>query len=175
MWYRASAFRWPVALAAFVLPVPSTMAAQSTFTIEDVALLKGCWVGDLDGIELREQWSDGGGGMMLGTTRFFRDGRVVDFEFGMFIQDENGVTLWPYPKGERSANGFPLVSTSGELVFENLAHDFPVRIIYRPRGTSVYPRIEGRDGQVREWLLNPVACPDSGERSQGPSTSLPGP
>ncbi len=112
-------------------------------------------------LDMREQWSEPEGGVMLGTTRFFQDGVLADFEFGMFMEDEDGVTLWPYPRGERSKDGFPLVnSTDTELVFENLDHDFPVRIIYARDGEDgLALRIEGRDGEQRGWTLRRTACP----------------
>jgi hypothetical protein len=110
-------------------------------------------------LDMREQWSGPAGGMMLGSTRYLREGRVVDWEFGMFVGDEHGVTLWPYPQGERSADGFPLVSAEDEFVFENLEHDFPVRIVYVREGPDgLSPRIEGRDGQARGWSLRRVPC-----------------
>ena len=145
---------------ALILATSSALAAQTTTSIQEVAFLTGCWAGEFGGLELREQWTGTEGGVMLGTTRFFREGKVVDFEFGMFVEDENGVTLWPYPQGEKSVDGFPLVSSGQELVFENLEHDFPVRIVYRRDGANTLrPRVEGRDGGGREWYLARVDCP----------------
>jgi hypothetical protein len=45
-------------------------------------------------------------------------------------------------------------------VFENLAHDFPVRIIYaRQSGDRLTIRIEGTDGEGRGWSVGRVPCP----------------
>lgn len=152
------------------ISVPSGMQAQSSpstpvmtgdlSSIRTVAFLAGCWAGGTGDLEMREQWSEPAGGVMLGTTRYVRDGHVVDFEFAALREVDETVTLWPYPGGERSAHGFPLVSADGEVVFENPAHDFPVRIVYRPDGVDrLAPRIEGADGEVREWELRRVPCP----------------
>lgn len=109
---------------------------------------------------MREQWSGPEAGVMLGTTRFFRDGALVDWEFARLEETDSATVLWPYPKGVRSARGFPLVRAGAEVVFENLAHDFPVRIVYRKLGPDhVAPRIEGRDGQGPGWELRRVPCP----------------
>jgi hypothetical protein len=52
------------------------------------------------------------------------------------------------------------VSTDGEYVFENLEHDFPVRIVYvRVGADRLEPRIEGRDGDASGWTLERVDCP----------------
>ncbi|MEM7415824.1 MAG: DUF6265 family protein [Gemmatimonadota bacterium] len=129
-------------------------------SLDDVSFLAGCWAGTMGSLDMREQWSEAEGGVMLGTTRYFRDGRLADFEFAMMVEDDSGVTLWPYPRGERSERGFPLVRTDGEFVFENLEHDFPVRIIYvRDGETRLTPRIEGSDGEGPGWRLERVACP----------------
>ena len=136
------------------------LSAQDSFALDDLSFLAGCWTGRMGTLDMREQWSEPEGGVMLGTTRFFRDGGLADFEFGMFLEDEDGVTLWPYPRGERSEDGFPLVNTDTELVFENLDHDFPIRIIYARDGEGgLAPRIEGRDGEQRGWTLRRTACP----------------
>lgn len=148
----------PSVLALTVASSPA--AAQDLSSIQTVSFLAGCWSGQMDGLDMREQWSEASAGVMLGTTRFFRDGQLVDFEFGMLQEADEGVTLWPYPRGERSEHGFPLVSASDELVFENLAHDFPVRIIYARVGLDrLAPRIEGSDGEGRGWRLSRVPCP----------------
>lgn len=151
----------PALVSATVLlmlgPVPVRGQAPS---IDAVAFLAGCWAGEMGNLEVREQWSEAEGGVMLGTTRYFRDGRLADFEFAMIVEGEEGVTLWPYPGGERSEHGFSLVSSDEGSVFENLLHDFPVRIVYARGGAGeLLPRIEGRDGEGRGWRLEPVACP----------------
>lgn len=154
---RALVTLW-LSVAALAPGDPAT--AQEAYSLDDIAFLAGCWSGTMGSLDLREQWSEAEGGLMLGTTRFYRDGRPVDFEFGMFSEDENGVTLWPYPRGERSEHGFPLVRVGDEFVFENLEHDDPVRIIYARTGPDeLAPRIEGRDGSSRGWLRR-VACPE---------------
>jgi hypothetical protein len=138
----------------------TSAGAQDGAGIGDVAFLSGCWGGRTGDIEMREQWSDPSGGAMLGTTRFLRDGVVVDWEFARLAEDADGVTLWPYPSGRPSEDGFPLVRTGAELVFENLAHDFPVRIIYaRQSGDRLTIRIEGTDGEGRGWSVGRVPCP----------------
>lgn len=154
---------WTVVVGMGVLTTlaagPGSASAQE-YTIDDVAFLAGCWAGTMGSLDMREQWSEAEGGVMLGTTRYFREGRLADFEFAMLVEDGSELVLWPYPRGERSEHGFPLVSTDGEYVFENLEHDFPVRIVYvRDGETRLTPRIEGSDGQGPGWDLERVTCP----------------
>ena len=150
------------ALTVLVLCVSAPLAAQERYTLNDLSFLSGCWAGQMGELDMREQWTEAVGGAMLGTTRYLSSGTVVDWEFGRIVEDEQGVTLWPYPKGVLSEHGFPLVSADVdvEYVFENLEHDFPVRIIYVREGSDVLnPRIEGSDGNGPSWSLRRVDCP----------------
>ena len=145
------------------LSLAHPLGAQERYTLDDLSFLSGCWAGRMGSLDMQEQWTESAGGAMLGTTRFLRGGAVVDWEFGRIVEDEQGVTLWPYPKGVISQHGFPLVDTEAEYVFENLEHDFPVRIIYVRTGEDVLtPRIEGRDGNGTAWSLRRVDCPGPG-------------
>ena len=155
----------PGVLVLAVLLVPALIAplgaqAQESFTLGDVAWLAGCWTGDTGTVQLREHWTEAQGGVMLGSTRFFRDGAVVDWEFGRIHAEGDGVVLWPYPRGSMSEHGFRLVRASPALVFENLEHDFPVRIIYTPTGTDALAvRAEGADGRGQQWSATRTQCP----------------
>jgi len=161
---RRAAFLIAACLAC-ALPV----TAQERFTLDDVRFLSGCWRGSMGALDMREDWSTAEGGVMLGTTRFLQERTVVDWEFGRMVEDDQGVTLWPYPRGVVSEHGFPLVRIDGdELVFENLEHDFPVRIVYVRRGEDrLEPRIEGHDGRGPGWSLTRTSCPGQGEEKPG--------
>ncbi len=145
-----------VALAAS----PGQAAGQeATPSMDDLAVLVGCWEGGMGPVQMREQWSDAEGGVMLGTTRYFREGVLVSFEFGRIVATDTAIVLWPYPGGQQSPRGFPLVRGGTEVTFENLEHDFPVRIIYRVQDDDhLAPRIEGSDGDGRGWELVRTAC-----------------
>lgn len=149
--------------ALLLAVVPVGTAAQGAVSMDALDVLTGCWEGGMGSVEMKEQWSDGVGGTMLGSTRYFRDGALVDYEFARIEETDTGLVLWPYPRGERSPRGFVLVATGEEIVFENLEHDFPVRIVYRPIGDDrLAPRIEGRDGNGRGWELRRADCPGPG-------------
>ena len=152
-----------VATGMLAIALSAPLTAQERYALQDVSFLSGCWEGQIGSLDMREQWTEAAGGVMLSTTRYLQGGAVVDWEFGRIVEDADGVTLWPYPKGVISEHGFPLVSAAREYVFENLAHDFPVRIVYAHDGEdALRPRIEGRDGDGRGWSLRRVDCPESG-------------
>jgi hypothetical protein len=120
--------------------------------IDSLQWLSGCWTMTSSAVVIEEHWMRPAGGTMLGMSRTIRDGRTTEFEF-LQIRDDSGRLVYDArPSGQPPAT-FPLLKLGGnEVVFEDPAHDFPQRIIYR-RGTdgNVTARIEGtKNGQVRE-------------------------
>lgn len=127
--------------------------------LRSVAFMSGCWRGSLGGGgRIEESYTPADAGLMLGMTRFIRDGRAQRFEFSRVRADSGGITLIPYPGGEES-DPFPMVRAgAGEALFENPSHDFPKRISYRRiAGDTLVARIEG-DGRSREWRMSAISC-----------------
>lgn len=59
-------------------------------------------------------------------------------------QRSDGIFFVARPSANKEDTDFKLKSsTQNELVFENLAHDFPQRVIYRFGGDKMTGRIEG--------------------------------
>ena len=103
------------------------------------------------------------GGAMLGMSRTTRRDTVVEYEH-LRIFDRGGKTVYAALPSGQALTEFETASIGDTLVtFENAAHDFPQRIIYRRRGAdSVIARIEGmRGGQLRgvDFPYRRVACP----------------
>ncbi len=144
-----------------LLAVTSPVAGQS---LDDLAFLSGCWEGPLSrGGAIEEFYSAPSDNLIVGTTRYLRDGHTVMFEFSSIVHDSTGVTLWPYPRGTKSADGFRLTAFDGHgAVFEAPEHDFPKRISYIIESPDVrIARIDdGADGgKSTEWRLTRVSCP----------------
>ncbi|HWW26322.1 MAG TPA: DUF6265 family protein [Caulobacter sp.] len=116
-------------------------------TIDQMAWLKGCWVQAKPNGEVEELWMAPGGGVMLGLGRTVRDGKLREYEFVRIVEADGSLAYIAEPSGQARA-AFPLKSlTADEAVFENAAHDFPQRVIYRRRGPdAVTGRIEGQIG-----------------------------
>jgi hypothetical protein len=125
--------------------------------------LAGCWRGVfIDGrTVIEERWTPPEAGLMLSTTRYFRDGRAVDFEFGLVRADSAGVLFLPHPRGRASEHAFRLTdSRPGHWTFEAPEHDYPRRILYRLEGTELEARIDAGadDPEPRRWRLEAVPC-----------------
>ncbi len=151
---------WSTAFAVLVIAKP--VVGQ---TLDDLAFLSGCWEGPLSrGGAIEEFYSAPSDNLIVGTTRYLRDGHTVMFEFSSIVHDSSGIVLWPYPRGHKSADGFRLTSVDGHgAVFEAPEHDFPKRISYIIESPDVrIARIDdGADGgQATEWRLTRASCPE---------------
>jgi hypothetical protein len=116
-------------------------------TIDQMAWLKGCWIQTKPNGAVEELWMAPGGGVMLGLGRTVQSGKLRDYEFVRIVEAEGSLAYMAEPSGQAKAT-FPLKSlTPDEAVFEDPAHDFPQRVIYRRLGPdAVTGRIEGQIG-----------------------------
>lgn len=125
-------------------------------SIEDVSWLQGAWVNESSGRRTEEHWIAPRGGTMLGLSRTIAGDRTVAFEYLRIEARGDDLVFLASPGGRCPATPFTLSSISTDrVVFENLEHDFPQRIIYQiaPDGT-MKARIEGTSrGQEKhmEW------------------------
>jgi hypothetical protein len=114
--------------------------------------MAGAWTAE-GRLEIEEHWMAPKGGAMVGMGRTVARGRMVAFEF-LRIETKDSGTDYIASPGGKPPTRFRLVRASAtEAVFENLAHDFPKRILYRrqPDG-SMLARVEG-DGTEKEKAL----------------------
>lgn len=126
--------------------------ADDSISIDRLAWLSGCWTSDGAEEGSGEQWSKPGGGTMLGTSRFVRNGKTVAYEFTRISETEDGSLVFIAAPSGQAGNAFPLASIdSHEVVFADPEHDFPQRILYRLIAPErLLGRIEGEvDGQTR--------------------------
>ena len=146
-------------LAAFLTPAAGAGTAP---TIDDIGWLAGCWTGGGEGHEYAEQWMKPAGGTMLGMSRTVAGGKTVAHEFIQIRTEDDGVYYVAKPSGQDEA-AFKLVSGDAkELVFENQAHDFPQRIVYRLESEGrLMAMVEGTiDGKLRQekFPMTRVSC-----------------
>ena len=85
------------------------------------------------------------GGTLIGMSRTVRGGKTTGFEFIRIVTGATGIDYVAKPSSSKEETAFRLVKSSPtEAVFENLAHDFPQRIIYRHQPPdALAARIEG--------------------------------
>ena len=111
--------------------------------LADLAWLAGSWRAEPgDGSVVTETWLAADGGVMPGVGRTVAKGRAqVEF---MRLDEKDGRLAFTAIVGRQPPVTFPLKSAAAdEWVFENLAHDFPQRVILRRCGAGYCPAIEG--------------------------------
>ncbi len=128
------------------------------------SFMVGCWAepGD-DGSGLREIYAAPAANMLTGLSQFWRDGRIVDYEFHRIDGSPAGPVLTPHPRGVASVPFRPVEIGADQIAWQNLEHDFPQRIIYRRVAVdTLVVRIEGGEGDAArsiEWRMARAACP----------------
>ena len=128
---------------ACALLILSTGASASN--LDKLGWLQGCWhVAGTDKGSV-EQWTSAAGGSMLGMSRTVKGGKTQDFEFIQIREDTSGKLVFIAQPSGAPPTSFPLLREDGAMfVFEQKAHDFPQRVIYRKDGDkAMMARIEG--------------------------------
>ena len=127
--------------SALVLSAPA--APDPAPDLKPVAWMAGNWRLEGPNVTIEEQWMEPAGKLMLGMSRTTSK-RGSFFEFLRVEARADGVYYVAQPKGGPPTD-FKLVRHSAsEAVFENLAHDFPKRILYRlDSPEELTARVEG--------------------------------
>ena len=137
--------RLALALSIAALPALGASPAASP-GIADLAFLAGSWVVESGAVRVEEQWlCPGPDGMVgMGRTTSVAKAKTVFFEYLRIEARAGGLVYVAQPKGG-PATEFPLVRLgAGTVVFENLAHDFPKRVVYTKRADGgLTARVEG--------------------------------
>lgn len=113
--------------------------------VASLSWLEGNWTGLQDGVAMEEIWSSPAGGGLVGMHKDSKDGRMVSFEFFRIVPRDSGAICYLASPLGRAPVAFCAVElTMRRVVFENLNHDFPQRVLYwlEPDG-RLHARIEG--------------------------------
>ena len=149
----------PKSQAVFEAPV----SLQPDGSLSELLWLTGTWLSNDEHTE--EHWSLPRGGTMMGYALTVVGGRRQHYEH-LRIEAMEGVIRYHAAPVGQAKTAFTLVdSTGGRLVFENLEHDFPKRIVYRSLDAGhLEVHIEGdEDGKPKEatwemWRVEPPVC-----------------
>jgi len=103
------------------------------------------------------------GGVMLGMSRTVRNDSLIEFEHVRI--ERRGADLYyvASPARQATAEFKATAMTDSSITFENPAHDFPRKIVYRRQGAdSLVASIEGPRGGTTRTIAFPyrrVGCP----------------
>jgi hypothetical protein len=140
-----------IAAAAVLIAGPSHAA-----DFKDVSFMSGCWkTGPGISPEYRECYTAPKAGMMQGSSQTIENGKTTFFEFSLVLEEAGGIVYRPFIKGVQTVDFTLTKLTADEAVFENLAHDFPQRVIYRKGADGkLTARIEDAAGKkFEQWVM----------------------
>jgi hypothetical protein len=147
-------------LALLVAAAVST--APQASEIDRLAWMSGCWIQERANGQVEEHWMAPRGGIMLGMSRTLREGKLRGFEHMRIAPGPEGRLAYVAKPSGQAETAFPLREiTTDSVVFEEPAHDFPQRILYRRAdANTLVARIEGQiNGQSRAVDYPYKRCP----------------
>jgi hypothetical protein len=126
--------------------------------IARVGWLAGCWE-RRDGDRLvEEHWMAPRGAMMLGMGRTVRGDTLVEYEQVRIYERGGSLVYAASPSSQEPAEFVSTTVSDSLAVFENLAHDFPQRVVYRRAGAdSLDASVEGTSRGKRRTVRFPYA------------------
>lgn len=132
----------------------AAMLADATTDVDRLSWMAGSWTAEKDGATVRETWLPPLGGAMAGAGQTNRPGRKPFVEHMKITAEPAGVTFTAILPGQPPTPFLLKPGPDGEAVFENPAHDYPQRVIYRRCGEDLCAAVEGMvKGALRreEW------------------------
>lgn len=120
--------------------------------------LTGTWEQAKDGVTVRETWRRTNGAL-TGVGETTRPGKPASVERMTITAEPAGLTFTAIIEGQPPTPFVLTPGAEGFAVFENRAHDFPQRVIYRRCGVDLCAAIEGTvDGKLRrqDWRYRRV-------------------
>ena len=145
---------------------PLLLSSSQGGPLDGLRWLAGCWELRTTSRVTLEMWMPPAGDLMLGASRTVSGGAVREFE-QLRLRAEGGKLVYTtMPSGQKEASFTSVQVTDSSVTFENPAHDFPQRIIYRRRGADgLTARIEGpgpSGPRGIDFPMNRVSCSASG-------------
>jgi len=150
------------AQASAPAPAGPVEAATAPVPLRDLAWLEGCWRGQVNKREFREQWMPLRGNLMVGVSQTTLADRTVGYEYLRLEPRADGVYYVVLPS-EGKEDTFRVTARATEksgdveydlFTFERASADFPQRIVYR-RGSEgwLYAEVSGKvDGADRKVI-----------------------
>ncbi|MEQ8526015.1 DUF6265 family protein [Gracilimonas sp.] len=131
-------------LSILILSTSNSLMSQN---LQDLNWISGYWTGNTQGVDMEELWTPVSGNMILGVHRDVF-GEKSAFEFLRITTKDDGTVVYLASPSGKTPTEFTLSElTSEKVVFENLSHDFPQRIIYIRSGDKLTARIEDESGE----------------------------
>jgi hypothetical protein len=142
-----------LAMGGAVLLAADSPAADKDSAVPALpAWMAGAWAMQGPSEWSEEYWTPPRAGIMLGASRSGSGERLRFWELMRIERRAEGLVFCALPRGQQGACFKAVAVTANEIVFENRAHDFPQRILYRKDGDELFAEISGPKGaQLQSW------------------------
>ena len=124
---------------------------------DQLSFLTGCWANTENGVKTQENWGDGIGRTMLGTSETSKGDKTGAFEFLRIIKTDTGADYIPYINGKQASIFALTASSTTSATFENKQNDFPQVINYAVVESALQITLSG-SGKKFSYSLPSVAC-----------------
>jgi hypothetical protein len=141
-------------------PIDKAAVNPASGPLAPLAWMSGCWEGQVNQRDFREEWLPPTGDIMVGVSQTTLRNKTIDFEYLRLEQRPEGVFYVAAPSGKNEA-AFRLAgqatAAGGDEVFTFVnalpGVEYPQRIIYRHASegwlyATVEGKIKGADKQV---------------------------
>ena len=115
-------------LLFFIIQI--NLCAQTKTSIEDISWLTGCWEMSENDFTVTELWMAPSGGIMIGLSQTVSNDKTSGYEFLKIEEKEGKLVYTAIPSGQTETSFYQVQLNDTMVVFENMEHDFPQRIIY---------------------------------------------
>lgn len=135
-----------ILISATALPVRAS-------EIEKLAWLSGVWSQTKAGETVQESWLGPSGKMLVAVNLTTSASGKSAFEYMRIVETSSGLSFFASPGGKPPTEFKATELTEKRVVFENLANDFPQRVIYSLAADgALLARIEGKVGAKLEAM-----------------------
>ena len=150
---------------AFIIFSFPLHAQKCPAPIDSLRWMTGYWKHMTEGSETEEQWMGPLNKLMVGMSRNTDTGFNASFEFLRIQQDKSGsVKYIAMPSAKKETAFMMTYYKNREVWFENPAHDFPRKIIYRMNSpgevTVTLESIEEGQPYKYEYSMSKEPCGD---------------
>ena len=125
----------------------ATVAITGTDDLANLGWMAGNWAQETPAMTVHETWLSPRDGTMAGLSQTNRTGKPAFVEYMKISAGPAGATFTAIIPGQPPTPFVLVPGPEGEATFENKAHDFPQRVIYRRCGLDLCARIEGMVGE----------------------------
>lgn len=122
-------------ISSFALLTVLLAACKGNYAeVDQMDWIAGNWKGSVQGNEVFESWTRTNDSTWTGTSRFEKDGELLFSEKMTITKRKDIFSFTSVSNEQNDGNAVQFIASEidpEQVIFENLAHDFPQQIVYK--------------------------------------------